>query len=150
MDLGRVHMFSIAKKLLFIYPVCLFGLIVSSNYVDKYIDIKTYFFFISFLWFLSKTVFLSLKHWGCWAVVDSEAEFGDAGVMVMGSWVMQSGVRGAVGSRAEKGFGVLGCGGFQGKGVGMVRGSGFRTEGGLGVTGYGGVQGRGVGRDKRV
>lgn len=86
MDLGRVHTFSIAKKLIFIYLFCLFGLIVLSNYVDKYIVIKMYFFFISVLWFLSKTVFLSLKHWACWAVVDSEAESGDAGVVVMGSW----------------------------------------------------------------
>lgn len=45
---------------------------------------------------------------------------------------------------------MLGCGGFQGKGVGMVRGSRFRTEGRLGVTGYGGVQGRGLGEDNRV
>lgn len=55
-------------------------------------------------------------------MVDSRAEFGGAGVVVMGYGVMESGVMDAVGSRAEWGLGVQSCGGFPGKGIGMVGG----------------------------
>lgn len=82
-----------------IYRVCVFVLIVLSNYVDKYIN--KCFLYIYFLWFLSN--FLSLKEllkgWGC-------CSFQGKGV-------------GAVwggGCRAEGGIGGDGYGGVQGRG----------------------------------
>lgn len=105
-----------------IYHVCVFVLIVLSNYVDKYININKCFLYIYFLWFLSDFLSLKkfLKGWGCWAVVASRAK-----------GLERCGV---VGSGQREGLGVMGT-------------VGCRAAGGIEGDGYGGVQGRGLGDD---
>lgn len=108
--LGRVHKLLFSKKkkhckkiiIDIIDHVCVFVLIVLSNYVDKYINKKVY--------------FLSL-------------------VPEQNGFLLPEGT--------PEGLGVLGCGGFQGKGVEREWGGGFRPEGGIGVRRGAGQRARG-------